>query len=114
MTPSHYPTHRPVVMGTRGAVAAGHHLASLAGLEMLMRGGNAVDAAVATSAALGVLRPGMCGPGGDLFALIYQARTGEVTAIIISDSRAIATKDIRFMFSLPQRSDMVLAGDSGS
>lgn len=70
--------HRPVIMGTRGMVAAAHPLASLAGLYILKRGGNAVDAAIATNAVLNVTQPHMCGMGGDLFYLIYLVRTGQV------------------------------------
>lgn len=54
----------------RAVVVSPHRLASLAGIEMLEAGGNAVDAAVAVDAMLGVVLPDTCGPGGDLFALI--------------------------------------------
>ena len=50
---------RPVVMGTNGMVASGHPLASMAGTETLMNGGNAVDAAIAAWAVQGLVEPGM-------------------------------------------------------
>ena len=49
-----------------------HYLASAAGIEIMAAGGNAVDAAIAVDAVLGVVAPDTCGPGGDLFALIHQ------------------------------------------
>jgi len=60
-------------MGRNGAVASHHYLASEAGLEVLRLGGNAVDAAVAVSAALGVVLPAMIGPGGVGYMTIYSA-----------------------------------------
>jgi len=53
-------------------VVSPHHLASQAGLDILKVGGNAVDAAIATNAVLGVVAPDTCGPGGDLFALVHE------------------------------------------
>lgn len=75
------PPTRPTIMGTHGVVSSGHALASQAGLDVLKSGGNAVDAAIATSAVLGVVRPHMTGIGGDLFATIYTASDRRVTAI---------------------------------
>src|SRR5437899_5764551 len=57
----------------RGMVASVDHLASVAGIAMLQRGGSAADAAVAASAVLAVTTPHMCGMGGDLFALVHTA-----------------------------------------
>ncbi len=60
------------VTSDHGVVCSVDHHASAAGVEMLRRGGNAVDAAIATSAALAVTSQHMCGLGGDLFALIHS------------------------------------------
>ncbi len=72
--------HRPVLMGERGIVVAGHHRAAEAGIEILQEGGNAIDAAIATAAALAVAVPFMNGLGGDCIAL-YAPANGSVKAI---------------------------------
>lgn len=72
---------RPTVMSSNGMVASGHPLASEAGLRILQAGGNAVDAAIATWLVQGQVEPGMTGLGGDMFVLIYLAKTREVKFI---------------------------------
>lgn len=64
-----------------GIVATSQTLASQAGAAILERGGNAIDAAIGANAALGVIEPMMNGVGGDLFAIIYEAKTGKVVGI---------------------------------
>ncbi len=72
---------RALVMGSHGVVAAGHPLASVAGLRMMQQGGNAVDAAVAAGFVLAVVKHEACGLGGDLFSLVYMKDEGTVRAL---------------------------------
>ncbi|MHB8523776.1 MAG: gamma-glutamyltransferase [Limisphaerales bacterium] len=69
---------RSMVVSRYGIVATEQPLASQVGAMILARGGNAVDAAVAANAAMGVLEPMMNGIGGDLFAIVYRAKDGKL------------------------------------
>jgi len=73
-------TTRPTIRSVNGLVATDNHLATAAGIAALREGGSAVDAAVAAAAVCAVTQPHRTGIGGDLFALVYDARTREVQA----------------------------------
>jgi gamma-glutamyltranspeptidase/glutathione hydrolase len=72
---------RSMIVTKYGIVATPQFLASQAGAKVLEAGGNAVDAAIAANATLGVTQPYVNGMGGDLFAIYYEAKTGKLYAL---------------------------------
>src|SRR5919199_549560 len=74
-------TGRPPIRGAQHMISSGHPLASLAGFQMLQRGGNAVDAGVAAGIAINVVQPDMTSLGGVAPIMIYLADSGEVLTI---------------------------------
>jgi gamma-glutamyltranspeptidase/glutathione hydrolase len=72
---------RSMITTQYGIVATPQYLASQAGAKVLEAGGNAVDAAIAANAVLGVTQPYVNGMGGDLFAIYYEAKTGKLYAL---------------------------------
>ena len=72
---------RPAVSALNGVVTSGHPIASSAGLQILLKGGNAFDAAVAVGAMAALGEPEMNGIGGNGFATIYEKKTGKVISL---------------------------------
>jgi gamma-glutamyltranspeptidase/glutathione hydrolase len=83
---------RPLITGLNGVVTSNQPLASSAGLRILMKGGNAFDAAVATAAATSVVDPAMSTLGGNGFATVYVATTREVKALNFFGTAPLAAK----------------------
>jgi len=98
---------RAVARSSRAMVSSPHALATAAGVDVLRRGGNAVDAAIATNAVLTVLYPASCGVGGDAFWVLYEPRTREVVCYNGSGRAAAALSAAqlreRGMTAMPQR-----------
>src|SRR5215468_11342276 len=95
---------RSMAMSTGGMVAAENPLAAQAGAVVLARGGHAVDAAIAANAVMGVVAPMMNGIGGDLFAIVYDARTDEIHGINASGyaPAALTIDRVRGSGGMPQ------------
>ncbi|MBX4890647.1 gamma-glutamyltransferase family protein [Rhizobium bangladeshense] len=74
-------TTRPEILGTFGVVTSTHWIGSAVGMSILEKGGNAFDAAIATGFVLQVVEPHLCGPGGDLPAVIYSKKKDKVEVI---------------------------------
>jgi gamma-glutamyltranspeptidase/glutathione hydrolase len=81
---------RPEVPGNNGLVTAGHPLASMAGLQILMQGGNAIDAAVATLATLNVVRPQMSGAAGNGFVTYYDQASDQMYSLHATGAAPLA------------------------
>ncbi|KAJ0032786.1 hypothetical protein NQD34_002867 [Periophthalmus magnuspinnatus] len=91
-----YSSRRSPVVSLSACVASSQTLATSAGLDVLKRGGNAADAAVAVAAALAVTEPCSTGLGGDAFCLFYNAHTGEIHGLNGS-GRAAEAQSLDFM-----------------
>ena len=95
-------SYRPLAIGRRGAVAANHPLAAQAGLLALRAGGNAVDAAVATAAALAVVEPMMSGLGGDAFYHVFDQASGRAIVFNGTGPAPAAATPERYAGGIPR------------
>jgi len=86
-----YASRRSATLGLNGTVATSNPLAANAGLDMLKKGGNAVDAAVCAVSVLNVVEPMSTGVGGDVFALVYDSKTKNIEALNGSGKSSIKT-----------------------
>ncbi len=94
--------YRPSVPGVHGLVTAGHPLAAMAGLQVLTKGGNAVDAAIAVATTLNMMEPQMNGIGGNGFMTIYDKKSGRVYSLSMAGA---APKAIRAEEMTPETLD---------
>ncbi|MCX6582577.1 MAG: gamma-glutamyltransferase [Candidatus Aminicenantes bacterium] len=81
---------RSEVIGTHGMVAASQPLATQVGVDILKKGGSAVDAAIAVNAALGLMEPTSCGIGGDLFAIVWDNKNQKLYGLNASGPAPLA------------------------
>ena len=88
--------HRPPILGTQGAVASAHPLASFAGIDILKQGGNAFDAAVSVATTLNVVEPYMSGIGGIGILLAFDAKQNELKVLNYSGCTPMAATPEKF------------------
>ena len=84
--------HRPAVPGSRALVTSAHPLASMAGMEILMKGGNAFDAAVAVAATLNLVEPQSSGFAGNGFMTVFDKKTGKVLSLSMAGPAPMGIK----------------------
>ena len=101
---------RSPILGRHGMVATSHPLATQIGLDVLKRGGTAVDAAIAANAALGVIEPNNCGIGGDLFAIVWSAKDRKLYGLNASGRSAKGLTYDALRAQLGSRSQLPLYG----
>jgi gamma-glutamyltranspeptidase/glutathione hydrolase len=98
---------RSVVMARRAMIATSQPLASAAGIQVMREGGNAVDAAVTAAAVLSVVEPTMTGIGGDLFAIVFEPKTGKLAGLNASGRSGYAASPEAFaargLSTIPER-----------
>ncbi len=86
-----FSSRRSATLGLNGTVATSNPLAASAGLDVLKKGGHAVDAAVCAASVLNVVEPMSTGVGGDMFALVYDSKSKKVEALNGSGKSSIKT-----------------------
>jgi gamma-glutamyltranspeptidase/glutathione hydrolase len=106
--PQPFKVGRSVVMAPHGMVATSHPLAAQVGLDVLKAGGNATDAAIAANAAIGLMEPMSCGIGGDLFAIVWDAKTQKLYGLNASGRSPL--KATRKLFAEKGRDEIPITG----
>ena len=102
---------RSVTVAMHGMAATSHMLASQVAIGTLKRGGSAVDAAIAANAMLGLAEPMMCGPGGDLFAIVWDPASKQLHGLNGSGRAALGMSHAELMEKLGKdATEMPLAG----
>ena len=97
------------IVARNGAVASEHPLTTQTGIDVLRRGGNAFDAALAMSAVLPVVKPHRNHLGGDAFVLVWPVAEGEVTAICAGGKAPAAATPERYAAGIPQHGGLACA-----
>ena len=102
-------SYRPDVMGVHGAVVANHPIAAQAGMRILQRGGNAIDAAVAIGFALGIAEPQSSGLGGDGFIMVYMKDSARVEVANGTGAAPLAATRERYRDGIPAKGPLSIS-----